>query len=74
MPALIVVCAKTAVSGRYGGKESTNYSNWFMFDLGIATQTLYLKAHEMGLGTVVVGLLDYTDSNLIEISNYIKAQ
>ena len=51
--ALIVVCAKTGVSGCYGGKESTKFSNWFMFDLGIATQTLCLKAHEMGLGTVV---------------------
>lgn len=57
--ALIVVCAKTGVSGCYGGKESTKYSNWFMFDLGIATQTLCLKAHEMGLGTVVVGLMDH---------------
>jgi len=57
--ALIVVCAKTGVSGCYGGKESTRFSNWFMFDLGIATQTLCLKAHEMGLGTVVVGLLDH---------------
>jgi len=57
--ALIVVCAKTGVSGCYGGKESSKFSNWFMFDLGIATQTLCLKAHEMGLGTVVVGLLDH---------------
>ena len=28
-------------------------------DLGIAIQALCLKAHEMGLETVVVGLLDY---------------
>lgn len=57
--ALIVVCAKTGVSGCYGGKETTKFANWFMFDLGIATQTLCLKAHEMGLGTVVVGLLNH---------------
>ncbi|MDR2550948.1 MAG: nitroreductase family protein [Desulfobulbus sp.] len=57
--ALIVVCAKTGVSGCYGGKENTKFANWFMFDLGIATQTLCLRAHEMGLGTVVVGLLDH---------------
>ncbi|MDD2469038.1 MAG: nitroreductase family protein [Desulfobulbus sp.] len=57
--ALIVVCAKTGVSGCYGGKETTKFSNWFMFDLGIATQALCLKAHEMGLGTVVVGLLNH---------------
>ena len=57
--ALIVVCAKTGVSGCYGGKETTKFSNWFMFDLGIATQTLCLTAHELGLGTVVVGLLNH---------------
>lgn len=57
--ALIVVCAKTGVSGCYGGKETTKFTNWFMFDLGIATQTLCLQAHAMGLGTVVVGLLDH---------------
>lgn len=57
--ALIVVCAKTGVSGCYGGKETTKFSNWFMFDLGIATQTLCLTAHEMGLGTVVVGLFNH---------------
>jgi nitroreductase len=57
--ALIVLCAKTGVSGCYDGKESTKFTNWFMFDLGIAAQTLCLKAHEIGLGTVVVGLLDH---------------
>jgi nitroreductase len=57
--ALIVVCAKTGVSGCYGGQESTKHANWHMFDLGIATQTLCLAAHEMGLGTVVVGLMDH---------------
>lgn len=61
--ALIVVCAKTGVSGCYEGKESTKHANWFMFDLGIATQTLCLKAHEMGLGTVVVGLMDHEACN-----------
>lgn len=57
--ALIVVCAKTGVSGCYGGQEFTKHTNWYMFDLGIATQTLCLAAHEMGLGTVVVGLMDH---------------
>jgi nitroreductase len=56
--ALIVACAKTGASGCYNGKESTPLSNWYMFDLGLATQTLCLKAHEMGLGTVVVGLMN----------------
>ncbi|HHO76411.1 MAG TPA: nitroreductase [Deltaproteobacteria bacterium] len=57
--ALIVACAKTGVSGCYDGKDITKFSNWFMFDLGIAVQNLCLKAHDMGLGTVVVGLMDH---------------
>jgi nitroreductase len=56
---LIVACAKTGISGCYGGKEVTAIQNWYMFDLGIAVQTLCLKAHELGLGTVVVGLMDH---------------
>lgn len=56
---LIVACAKTGVSGCYGGIEVTKFSSWFMFDLGIAVQNICLKAHEIGLGTVVVGLMDH---------------
>jgi len=57
--ALIVACAKTGVSGCYGGKEATSLKNWYMFDLGVAVQTLCLKAHELGLGTVIVGLMNH---------------
>lgn len=57
--ALIVVCAKDGVSGCYGGKDVTKISKWYMFDLGLAVQNLCLKAHELGLGTVVVGYLDH---------------
>jgi len=57
--ALIVACAKTGISGCYDGKETTAIKNWYMFDLGLAVQTLCLKAHELGLGTVVVGLMDH---------------
>ncbi len=57
--ALIVACGKTGISGCYGGKDVTSLSNWYMFDLGMAVQNLCLKAYEMGLGTVVVGLMDH---------------
>jgi len=57
--ALIVACAQTGVSGCYAGQELTRLKNWYMFDLGIACQTLSLKAHELGLGTVIVGMLDH---------------
>ncbi len=57
--ALIIVCAKTGVSGCKEGKERTRYHEWFMFDLGMAVQNLCLRAHELGLGTVVVGSMDH---------------
>ena len=37
----------------------TAIKNWEIFDLGIAVQTLCLKAHELGLGTVIVGLMNH---------------
>jgi nitroreductase len=57
--ALIVACAKTDISGCYDGKDATAIKNWYMFDLGLAVQTLCLKAYELGLGTVVVGLMNH---------------
>ena len=63
--ALIAVCAKKGLSGCRGGIELTPISNWFMFDLGLAVQNLCLKAHEIGLATVVVGLLNHLDCKRI---------
>ncbi len=57
--ALIIACAKTGVSGCYDGKDTTKFSCWYMFDLGLAVQNICLRAHDIGLGTVVVGLLDH---------------
>ena len=57
--ALIVACAKSGVSGCYDGQELTSIKNWYMFDLGLAVQTLCLSAHELGLGTVIVGLMNH---------------
>jgi len=57
--ALIIACARTGVSGCYNGKNVTMFGEWFLFDLGIAVQNLCLRAHELGLGTVVVGLMDH---------------
>ncbi len=56
---LIIGCAKTGVSGVKKAKDATKHSNWFMFDLGMAAQNLCLRAHELGLGTVIVGLMDH---------------
>ncbi len=58
-PVVLGLCAKLNVSGCYDGKVTTKFGDWFMFDLGIATQSLCLAAHSLGLGTVVVGLFDH---------------
>ncbi len=56
---VIVGCAKRGVSGAHDGKNLTIFSEWFMFDLALAVQNLCLCAHDMGLGTVIVSLLDH---------------
>lgn len=58
-PVLLAVCGKLNVSGFYGGQVTTKFGDWFMFDLGIVTQTICLTAHSLGLGTVIVGLYDH---------------
>ena len=64
-PVLIVFCAKKGVSGYYHKEVSTKFGDWFMFDLGIATQTLCLAAKSEGLGTVIVGLFDHKQAEEI---------
>ena len=58
-PVLIAVCGKLKVSGYYQSFATTKFEDWFMFDLGIAVQSLCLCAHSLGLGTVIVGLFDH---------------
>ena len=58
-PVVFAVCAKLAQSGYYQDKVSTKFGDWFMFDLGLATQNLCLMARHLGLGTVIVGLFDH---------------
>lgn len=58
-PVVLAVCAKTRTSGYYKDMETTKFGDWFMYDLGIATQSLCLAAHAMGLGTVIAGLFDH---------------
>ena len=58
-PVLLALCAKLNTSGFYKGEVTTKFGDWFMFDLGLATQTLCLTAHCHGLGTVIIGLFDH---------------
>ncbi len=57
--AVIVGCAKTGVSGAHDGKNLTIFNEWFLFDLALAVQNICLRAHDLGLGTVIVSLIDH---------------
>lgn len=57
-PVVLAICGKLKSSGYYKDQVTTKLGDWFMFDLGIATQSLCLAAHDLGLGTVIVGLFD----------------
>jgi nitroreductase len=58
-PAVIALCGKLKSAGYYKGEAATKLGDWFMFDLGLATQSLCLMAYSLGLGTVVVGMMDH---------------
>ncbi len=58
-PVVIALCGKLESAGYYHGQVTTKFGDWFMFDLGLATQNLCLTAHNLGLGTVIVGLFDH---------------
>jgi nitroreductase len=58
-PHMIVVAGKKGVSGLKRGEAVTVKGDiWYMFDAGLACQNLTLAAHEQGLGTVHVGVVD----------------
>jgi len=61
-PIVLAVCGRLGCAGYYGGEATTTFGDWFMFDLGIATQNLCLAAHDLGLGTVIVGLFDHSQA------------
>ena len=59
-PMLIAV---TIIKGRCGYERDGSFTtkkgaSWQMFDAGIASQTFCLAAHELGLGTVIMGIFD----------------
>jgi nitroreductase len=61
-PLILVLCGRLQKAGCYKGQVVTKFGDWFLFDLGIATQTICLTAHALGLGTVVVGLFDHNQA------------
>lgn len=64
-PVVLAVCGKLQVSGYYKDIVTTKFGDWFMFDLGIAVQSLCLAAHSQGLGTVIVGLFDHAKADAV---------
>ena len=51
-PIVIVACADPSKSG------DLHQQQYYMADMGIATQNLMLAAHDLGLGSVFVGVFD----------------
>ncbi len=51
-PAVIVACAEPTQSGDLHGQH------YYMADMGIAAENMMLAAHNLGLGTVFVGVFD----------------
>ncbi len=64
-PVVLAICGKLKSSGYYKDQVVTKFGEWFMFDLGLATQNLCLTAHHLGLGTVIVGLFDHDKAKAI---------
>ena len=58
-PVVLALAGKTKSAGYYKGQQATKFEDWCMFDLGIASQSICLAAHALGLGTVIIGLLDH---------------
>ena len=74
-PMLIAVTFK---KGRCGFERDGSYSTkkedrWQMFDVGVASQTLCLAAHEAGLGTVIMGIWMKTASPIFYIFRKIRS-
>lgn len=67
-PVVLGVCGDPLKSGYYNGRQSTRYSHWFLYDLGLVSQNICLKACELGLGSVIVGSFDHQEAEaLLEI-------
>ncbi len=64
-PAVLALCGKLGTSGFYKDQVTTKFGDWFLFDMGLATQSLCLAAHNEGLGTVIVGLFDHDKAKAV---------
>lgn len=58
-PVVLAICGESKKSGYYNGKQITRYQDWLLYDLGLATQNICLTAHNLGLGSVIVGSFNH---------------
>lgn len=58
-PVTLAVGGAESKSGFYKNEVVTKYGDWFMYDLGLVSQTICLAARNQGLGTVIVGLFNH---------------
>ena len=58
--ALVVLSAVTGICGyeKDGSFTTDKGDSWEMFDAGIAAQTFCLAAHDLGVGSVILGIFD----------------
>jgi nitroreductase len=64
-PLVFALCGKAKSSGYYKGQVTTKFGDWLLFDIGIATQSLCLTAFHLGLGTVIIGMLDHDNAKKV---------
>lgn len=58
-PVVLAICGQARKSGWYSGKQVSRYEDWLMYDLGLLSQNICLAAHNLGLGSVIVGAFDH---------------
>ena len=72
-PIVLVALGKKGVSGFYKGTPITNKGDWLMFDVALAVENLVLEAHSLGLGTVIVGAVDFEKaSKVLEVPGNVE--
>ncbi len=73
-PMLVLITTVSPRSGfeRDGSFSTSKGTHWESFDAGIAAQTFCLAAHELGLGTVILGIFD--EAKVIETANLPEGQ
>lgn len=59
---ILVACYEKGKAGFFREADFNKVGTWGMFDLGLACQNISLRAHEMGLGTVIVGAYDFDNA------------